>query len=269
MNRLIKNPIIIILLFLTGFIILNTFRNQLMQVFVVEGKIAISTKYFTITVFNILYALVSLFFIKKYKLISFAGLGKQKFKNWFLLLFPFYILLLNWPEPSTIDYSNISTMNYIAVLVWSISVGLSEELMLRGFIQSLFLKKFATTKKRLVLSVLSAAFIFGILHLVKFDKGIYGEITQVLYATFIATMFGALLLRTHKIWPLIILHALIDFVGNLEKFQVTETTIKLTPKEPQELGDSIIIVLALLPCFIYGLLLLGKVKIDDIQKRAN
>jgi membrane protease YdiL (CAAX protease family) len=240
-----------------------------MELFVVDDKIAISTKHFIISAFNILYALVSIYFIKKYKLIAFAGLGKQKFKNWFLLIFPFYIIILNWPEPGDIDYASISTINYIAVLIWSLSVGFSEELMLRGFIQSLFLKKFATTKKRLVLSVLGAAFIFGILHLVKFDKGIYGEITQVIYATFIATMFGALLLRTHKIWPLIIVHALIDFVGNLEKFQATETTIKLISKEPQTLEDSIVIVLVVLPCFIYGLLLLRKVKIDDIQKKMN
>ncbi len=264
MSKLTKNPIFIVLLLLTGFVLLNSFRNQLIQFFAINGEINVSTKYFIVATFNIFFAVVSFYLIKKYKLVDLAGLGKQKLKNWFLLLFPLYIVLINWPEQGEINFESISTINYIALLVWCLSVGFSEELMMRGFIQSLFLKKFATTKKRLVLSVLGAAFIFGILHLVRFDKGLYGEITQVLYATFIGTMFGALLLRTNKIWPLIILHGLIDFIGNLEKFQANTTSIAVTTNKSQAIGDSIVIVLVLLPCFIYGLLLLRKVKVNKI-----
>lgn len=269
MNKLIKNPIIIVLLFITGILLLSSIKNPLMEFYGVNGRIAISTKHFIDATFNILYALVSIYFIKKYRLIDLAGLGKQKFKNWFLLIFPLYIILLNWEETADINYASIPTINYIAALIWCFSVGLMEELMLRGFIQSLFIKKYANTKKRLVLSVLGAAFIFGILHLLNFDKGLYGEITQVLYATFIATMFGALLLRTHKIWPLIIIHGLIDLFGNLETFKLTETSILLAPKEPQGIGNSIVVILALLPCFIYGLILLRKVNVDNIQDKLN
>ena len=118
-----------------------------MEFYGVNGRIAISTKHFIDATFNILYALVSIYFIKKYRLIDLAGLGKQKFKNWFLLIFPLYIILLNWEETADINYASIPTINYIAALIWCFSVGLMEELMLRGFIQSLFIKKYANTKK--------------------------------------------------------------------------------------------------------------------------
>ena len=82
-------------------------------------------------------------------------------------------------------------------------------------------------------------------------------------------MFGALLLRTHKIWPLIIIHGLIDLFGNLETFKLTETSVHLAPQEPQGIGNSIVVILALLPCFIYGLILLRKVNVDNIQDKLN
>lgn len=263
MNKLVKHPIAIVLLFLIGFMVFNALRNQFMELFADDGKITVSTKYFIIAAFNTFYTVIAYMLIKRYKLIDLSGLGKQKFKNWFLLLFPLYIVLINSPDSVEIFY-NIPIINYIALILWALSVGLSEEFMLRGFVQSLFIKHFAKTKRTLIFSVVGAAFIFGVLHLVKFDKGLYGEITQVLYATFIAVMFGALLLRTYKIWPLVILHALIDVSGNLERFQVNETTIHLTASSPQGLTDSIVITFLLLPCFIYGLILLRKVNIEEI-----
>lgn len=267
MKKLQQQPLAIILLFLVGFLVFNQLRNFCMELVADGDTIAMSTKYFVISAFNILYTLVSYWLIKKYQLINLAGLGTHKLKNWFLLLFPLYIVLLNFPDPGDIDYASIPAINYIAAIVWVLSVGFSEEFMLRGFVQSLLLKFYATSKKKLVFCVIGAAIIFGLLHLVKFDKGLYGELTQVAYATFIGTMFGALLLRTHKIWPLVMLHALIDFSGNLEKFQTTETTVYIGANGTATLEDSLVIVLLLLPCFIYGLILLRKVEVKDVQAK--
>lgn len=178
-------------------------------------------------------------------------------------------MLLNLPEPGNIDFLTIPTINYFAVIVWALSVGYSEEYMLRGFIQSLLLKFYSKSKINVVLCVVGAAVIFGLLHLVKFDKGIYGEFSQVLYATFIGTMFGALLLRTHKIWPLIILHALIDLSGNLEYFQSSQIVVNMSSQSQASLEDSMVNVLILLPCLIYGLFLLRKVKVEDVQAKIE
>ena len=269
MKKQLQQPFIVIALFLIGFLIMDYFEKIALELMTEDNVINISTKYSIISAFNILYTLISYWLIKKYKLIDLAGLGKHPLKNWFLLLFPLYIVLLNLPDPGEIDFSSISMINYIVAVVWVLSIGFSEEYMLRGFIQSILLKYYSKSKTKLVLSVVGAAMIFGVLHLVKFDKGIYGEISQVLYATFIGTMFGALLLRTHKIWPLIILHALIDLSGNLEYFQSSQIVVNMSSQSQASLEDSMVNVLILLPCFIYGLFLLRKVKVEDAQTKIE
>ena len=269
MNKQLQQPFLVIALFLIGFLILDFFEKIVLGSMAVDNVINISSKYLVISGFNILYAAISYWLIKKYKLIDLAGLGKYPLKNWYLLLFPLYIVLINLPDPGEVDFGSISTLNYIVAIVWVLSIGFSEEYMLRGFIQSILLKFFSNSKTKVVLSVVGAAMIFGVLHLVKFDKGIYGEISQVLYATFIGTMFGALLLRTHRIWPLILLHALIDLSGNFGKFQSSETLVNLSSKGNASLEDSLVNVLLLLPCFIYGLILLRKVKVEDVQAKIE
>lgn len=269
MKKILQQPFAIIILFLGGFLFFNYLRNELLSFIADDNTITLSTKYLIDAAFDIFFTIVSYLFIKNYKLIDLAGLGKQKLKNWFLLLFPLYIVLINIPEPGEIDYGSIPAINYLAAFLWVLGVGLSEEFMLRGVVQGVLLKFYATSKTKVVLSVVGAAVIFGLLHLVKFDKGIYGELTQVVYATFIGTMFGALLLRTHKIWPLVLLHALIDLSGNLEKFQSTETTINSVSQSEASLEDSLVIMLVLLPSFIYGLMLLRKVKVDDVRAKIE
>ena len=269
MKKLLQQPFAIIILFLTGFLFINYLRTEVMQLVADGNTIAISTKYFIDAAFDLFFTVASYVLIKRFHLIDLAGLGKRKFKNWFLLLFPLYIVLINFPEPGEIDFGSIPVINYIAAFVWVLGVGLSEEFMLRGFVQSVLLKFYAMSKTTVVLSVVGAAVIFGLLHLVKFDKGLYGEITQVLYATFIGTMFGALLLRTHKIWPLVLLHALIDLSGNLKKFQGVETSVHLSSNSMATLEDSLFVAVLLLPCFIYGLILLWKVRLEDVQGKIT
>lgn len=269
MKKLLQHPIAIIILFLGGFLFFNYSRNELIGFVANDNVITLSTKYFIDAAFDIFFTVVSYLLIKRYKLIDLSGLGQHKFKNWFLLLFPLYIVLINFPEPGDIDYGSIPAINYIAAFVWVLAVGLSEEFMLRGFVQGILLKFYATSKTKIVSCVVGAAVIFGLMHLIKFDKGLYGELTQVVYATFIGTMFGALLLRTHKIWPLVLLHALIDLSGNLEKFQSTESTVNIASQGNATLEDSLVISLLLLPSFIYGLILLRKVRLDDVRDKID
>lgn len=268
MKNILTNPIIIIILFLLGFFGMNLLKIELLSYLDMQGYDTVDIKHTVIIFFNTFYTLASFYFIRKYKLIDLAGLtNKFKFKNWFLLLFPLYLVLVNIPEPGDINFEGVTYLNYVLLVIWSISVGFSEEFMLRGFTQSLLLKKYGHTKKGIYWSVIGAALIFGLLHLIKFDKGLYGEIAQVCFATFIGTMFGAILLRTNKLWPLIILHALIDLIGNLDKLEVTKKVTENSTVVENSLQDSIILTVVVLPCFIYGLFLLRKVKVESIEHK--
>ncbi|WP_452223657.1 CPBP family intramembrane glutamic endopeptidase [Lacinutrix chionoecetis] len=268
MKNQFTKPTLIIIIFLLCFFAFNFLKTELLDFLGTQGYTSIDIKHAVIIGFNTVYAIISLWLIKRYRLIDLAGLGKKfKFKNWFLLLFPLYLVILNIPYPEDINLEGVTVLNYVLLVAWSISVGFSEELMLRGFTQSMLLTKYGRTKKGIYFSVIGAAMIFGLLHLLKFDKGLYGEISQVFFATFIGTMFGAILLRTNKLWPLIVLHALIDLAGNLDKLERKENLLDTTngvTASTVGMADALILTIVVIPCFIYGLILLRKVKTEDV-----
>lgn len=262
------HPLLLLALLLLAFILVNEFANVLLSALASDGILATDTYLLTRAAFKILYTLLSFWGIKKFNLLSLAGLGNEPFKNWYLLLFPLYLVLVTGPDPGEIDFAAIPIYRFGVLLCYVITIGFAEEYMLRGFVQSYLLKHFGQTKKRILFSVLGGAFLFGLLHLLRFDKGLYGEIAQVMYATFIGVMFGALLLRTNKIWPLVALHALIDFINNFD--YITSETINIhASRTNTSAADALVIILVVLPCFIYGLVLLKKVKATQIQQKIT
>ena len=268
MKKTSTNPFLIVFAFLAGFLLINQLGSILLSTFAIEENLPTDIYLGIRFGFKILYTLISFWLIKKYDLLNLSGLGNLKFKNWYLLIFPLYLLILTGPDPGEIDFASIPTYKYGILLLYVISIGFAEEYMMRGFMQSFLLKHFGTTKRGIYFSVIGTGILFGVLHLVKFDKGLYGEISQVLYATFIGTMFGALLLRTNKLWPLVALHALIDFINNFGKIEREEINLS-TNYSITSLEDASLTILVVLPCFIYGLILLRKVTVEDIQRKMN
>ena len=210
---------------------------------------------------NIILSVVSFLFIKKHGLLSIAGIQGTKLTKWSLLLFPFYLVLLNI---STIDAlpQHIGILNILILIVYSISIGVAEELSIRGFLQSYFIKNFGTSKKAIVQSIFAAALFFGLIHLLNFDKGIYGELSQVFFALFIGLLFGVLLVITKRIYPLIILHTIIDFFGKLD---ATGLPIKEKVGTPMVLENAIFISVLALPCLAYALVLLKR---NELKQQA-
>ncbi len=203
---------------------------------------------------NVILSVVSFLFIKKHGLLSIAGMQGTKLTKWFLLLFPLYLVLLNI---STMDAlpQHMGSLNISILIVYAISIGFAEELSIRGFLQSYFIKRFGTTKKAIVQSIFAAALFFGLIHLLNFDKGIYGELSQVGFALFIGLMFGALLVITKRIYPLIILHSIIDFFGKLD---ATGLPVQEKSGAPMVLENAIFISVLALPCLVYALILLKR-----------
>jgi len=209
------------------------------------------------TLFNIILSVVAFMYIKKNDLFELAGLTKIKPQKWWLVLFPLlYLTALN--ALSMDDFgSTISMTSIVLLIVYCISIGVSEELALRGFLQSFLIKNSKNTKSNRIKAVLIAAFIFGVLHLLKFDKGLYGELSQVVFATFIGVCFGAVLLAIKRLYPLIIAHAIIDFAAKLD---VVGQPIKTSVAEPQTPENALLVALLVLPVFLYGLFILKKLK---------
>ncbi|MFT5751431.1 MAG: membrane protease YdiL (CAAX protease family) [Flavobacteriales bacterium] len=236
-----------------GFLILVLLSRQaLMDLLIENGITSYTTHMLLSTAVNILIVIVSILFIRKHKLQYLAGIGKTKLTRPLLLLFPFYIVLLNLVMLDEVPTENL-LLNLFVLFVSCISIGISEELSLRGFLQSYIIKYFGNSKRSIILAVIAAALIFGVIHLIKFDKGAYGELAQVFYATFIGVMFGMLLLVTKRLAPLIIVHAIIDFVAKLDTMGIPNY-IEGSGQTSSAM-DAMITALVILPCFVYGMII--------------
>jgi len=211
-------------------------------------------------IFNLILIIVSCFFINKNGLEIIAGIKGAKLTKWYLLLFPlFYLVLLNLFTMDRID-KDIFIPDISTLVLYSISIGIAEELSIHGFLQSYLINGLEKTKRNVIFSVFVASLFFGLIHLLNFDKGLYGELSQVCYASFIGAMFGILLVITKRIYPLIIIHSVIDFFAKLDS---TGLPIKEKVSETMSAENAVFIVLLVLPCLIYGIFLMKSYPLID------
>lgn len=169
-----KKPILLKHLFLfisilIGITIIKQFTLQyLIQQDITEYKTTLLIK----TSYNILLTLIAFYFIKIHHFTKEAGLSKVKPKKVFLLVFgAFYLIALNFlfsDLPTDYSFLNITTL-----LIYCLSIGYAEELSIRGFLQTGLSKHFKNPKK----AIFIASLIFGLLHLLNPNKGLYGEIS--------------------------------------------------------------------------------------------
>jgi membrane protease YdiL (CAAX protease family) len=248
-----------LLLFVVALLLILLTREYFSLQLIENGIESYQTHTFLSIGANIILILISVFFIKKNGLAKIAGIKGTTLKKWYLLIFPLYLVLLN---AITLDDINTDILipNILILLIYSISIGIAEELSIRGFLQSHLINHFGKTKKNIVLSVFASSLFFGLIHLVNFDKGIYGELSQVCFAMFVGVMFGFLLVITKRIYPLIIIHTIIDFVAKLDS---TGLPIKEKISKPESLENAIFIMALALPCLLYAIFLMKKQKLKE------
>lgn len=247
-------------IFIIALLTILTIREYISHQLIERGIESYQTHTFLSIGANLLLILISYFLIKKNGLTKIAGLKGAKLEKVYLLIFPLvFLVLLNVFLMDDIN-TDILIPNILVLLIYSISIGLAEELSIRGFLQSHLINHFGNTKKKVILSIFASALFFGLIHLMNFDKGIYGELSQICFATFIGVMFGILLVITKRIYPLIIIHAIIDFVAKLDS---TGIPIKEKISQSMSVENSVFIALLTLPCLIYGIFLMKKYKLPE------
>ena len=108
-------------------------------------------------------------------------------------------------------------------LLTALSTGWVEEILCRGVVVTALLQKWGRTKKGIYLSVLAGSVIFGLAHLANLLMGrkpLLNNLTQVTFAIFFGVIFAACVLRNRSIWPMMLLHAAIDWAGTLDEIAV-------------------------------------------------
>mgnify|MGYP000906775061 CR=1 FL=1 len=186
---------------------------------------------------------------------------KQLWLIWPILAFS----LLNGSDLLT-GAIRLDTSRPVLILLYTllyISVGFVEEILFRGVMMTVMLKKWGNSLAGIYLTVIGSSVLFGLLHLVNFIMGRYtllAVVTQTGYALFFGVFFAACMLRNNSIWPVIFGHFLFDFCGSLNAISVGGTFSRSRETDPQ---TAWIVILITLPLLIYGLVILRKVKPSD------
>jgi len=205
--------------------------------------------------------------ISKNNLKPIAGLSnKYQWKNKLLNISPLYLFILGIASVASKDFSEVIPFNIIMLLTGCLAVGFAEEFLFRGVIQSLLLEKHAHKRNGIFKAVFTAALIFGLFHLINLFKNdnVLAVLIQVVYATIIGFFFGVLVLKTNKIIPLAITHALINFFFSLQFLPGLNTEQDNSSEE-----TSIAAIIIVLPLLIIGLISLYKLNKETIQEKIN
>ncbi|WP_162162931.1 CPBP family intramembrane glutamic endopeptidase [Gorillibacterium massiliense] len=144
------------------------------------------------------------------------------------------------------------------ILVYT-STGLFEEILCRGFILNLLLRKWGNSKKEIYFSVVISSTFFALGHINGLLIGrmdIWSTIAQIFYALFIGVCFAACYLRIQLLWPVIILHALFDMSGELRELTAGGAIHPYITSTPL---NAMVGIALLSVVFFYGLFILRKV----------
>jgi len=250
-----------IVLFIAFFIVI-LLTNNIVKDYLISNEIYdYNTHLLVKTASNIILTLISFLFIWKNDLSNLGGLNSYKPEKKHLLWFPLlYFVALNLVFAD--DIPNFSLYQILILTVYCVSIGFSEEFSLRGVLLPLFIKLGSKDKKSITKAIIISALAFGLAHLIKFDKGIFGEISQLFFATFIGFLFGALLIATKSIYPLIIIHALIDFAAKIDRIGIP---FEKGITNQTDLTGAVFSVILSLPCLLFGLYVIKKHIPEKIQ----
>jgi membrane protease YdiL (CAAX protease family) len=157
-----------------------------------------------------------------------------------------YLPLLILPVLSALvsDFQVTSPTQITFFALFAFAIGFAEEVIVRGIFLRIFLPK-----GRLY-AVLMSSLIFGLMHLgnllIGADLG--STLTQVVYATLIGIAFAGVMSYGRSIWPLIVIHALVDFFPMLSG--------PATDNSQMDILSALILVAVQIPFAIYGYWLL-------------
>lgn len=116
-------------------------------------------------------------------------------------------------------YINVSYLpsfdlfNTIGVLLFSMSIGVAEEFLCRGWLQNEFIERYSKTRGQVILSIVLSSLIFGFMHIGNIGAGqsVFDTILQIAQATASGMFLGSVYYRSKNIWSVIFLHGFYDF----------------------------------------------------------
>ena len=198
--------------------------------------------------------------IRRFGYIRISGITSFVLRNSILLVVPVYFFFIGPVQYILLDYEfhNIHAAHVMILFGTMITVGVSEEIIFRGFVLPNLIKG-APSNQSLVVPIVYASFLFGVLHflnLLRPDTHFPLVLSQVIYATFFGIGFGIMLLRTGTLFPLGLFHGMINFSSNLDDLP---GAIEPPELEMYRMHEAIISVIIVVPFLIYMLKQISKI----------
>lgn len=268
LNSLKKSPVLIILGFISILILIyfspveKLFRESISSDFQIKSSAKILK--------NILVTALSFCAIKKFKVFKLSGLDYNfKWKYKYLIVIAAYIVIIGGMQLLNYDFSELLFSDVLLLFLSMLSVGFAEEFFFRGLLTSFIIKNNLHKQNGILKSIIISSVIFGSMHLLNFRIVNWPkEVSQVLYAFFLGIFFSAVLYRTNRLLPLVIMHGSIDFVFGLNtlfKKSVEVQELDLT----SSISSAITTALLILPVFIIGLSIIKKIKRENIKEKVT
>ncbi len=203
-----KNVILLFFVLLTFFLITRIPLKPVFDLFFDEETVRQLSYVFISMVVIILGWLI----VKRYKYLDEAGFRSANQRNYWMLLIPIFF-------PGILFLNNITSGcpaiddQWIFFTSVVILRAVMEEVLCRGVIQGYMIKNHPATSKFLITIV--SAVIFGALHFIGlFRDDFFTVFAQVIYATIMGLLFGALMIRVGNVWLLGLTHGIVNVMAH-------------------------------------------------------
>ena len=166
---------------------------------------------YTVTEFIVfICSLILLFITNKFNIFK---KHKLSFKESIKLCMPIVVLscLVLLSNISSLD--NINIENFLSLFIYTIFIGLFEEVFFRGIIEEELLENYSSNEQEVITSIVISGLIFGAIHLTNLLMGqdLLSTLLQFIQTSAIGILFGTIYYKTRNIWSLIFLHGFYDF----------------------------------------------------------
>ena len=246
-------------------ILLLAIKIPLEQLFLILEFDAFSSNYIAGIICRLLIIFFSIFLIIKYDFLKINGINKRvSLKNMQAIIFPFLIMgaILN---SHIAIFKEADTSHVIIFIVFTLSVGFAEELVFRGTILPMLIKKFG----KINTSVLITSALFGLIHYINvvYHPELMDKInSKVIFAFSMGVFFSGLFLRTGNIIIASLLHFFFNVsagAGELKKAMVDN--IETTLKDIDDFSLSSVLI----TLFLYGLIAMSGLIMIELEGKEK
>lgn len=114
---------------------------------------------------------------------------------------------------SIIVDGNLDFANFLSLILVSLSIGIAEEFLFRGWLQNEIMRKYNNSLKEAIITIIVSGVLFGLFHMINVLSGqdILTTITQVIQTSAIGILFCSIYHASRNIWSLVFLHSFYDF----------------------------------------------------------